>query len=323
MRVRLYGVGGCGTNRVCEFLEQREHMNHRSQTELLPAILDTSEANLKGRQVPQDSVYLIPDLDGSGKVRSENHQEISRWIRRMINEVSPQEFNVIVFSASGGSGSVIGPLLIKELNERRLPVIGIVVGSHESVISCNNTLNTLMSLESIAEKTELPVVINYQHNETNEPRTRVDETIHGLISSFLVLASDENREMDRKDLEHFLHFSKLSGKPQLATIHVSLDAEQLQAVDSPVTIASIYDREDRPQAQITADYVTIGYGDLSNFDSYEMHFAITTTDIDRVAKGIRKKVKELRENQSARVERDSLMSIEEANGQQNDDGLVL
>lgn len=180
-----------------------------------------------------------------------------------------------------------------------------------------------MSLESIAEKTQLPVVINYQHNETKEPRTTVDETIHGLISSFLVLASDENREMDRKDLEHFLHFSKLSGIPQLATIHVSLNAEQLQSVDSPVTIASIYDREDQPQADVSADYVTIGYGDLTNFDSHEMHFAITTTDIDRVAKSIRKKVRELRENQNSRVERDSLKDIEEANGRESEDGLYL
>lgn len=102
MRVRIYGVGGCGTNRVCDFLAQREQMPYRDQVEVLPAVLDTSEANLKGRQVPQENVYLVPDLDGSGKVRSENHQEISRWIKRMINEITPQEFNIIVFSASGG-----------------------------------------------------------------------------------------------------------------------------------------------------------------------------------------------------------------------------
>lgn len=99
-RMRIYGAGGCGCNRVNAIMERGLPTSNRA--EVLPAVLDTSRSNLQKSNLGEDSVYLVPDLDGSGKLRHENHREISKSIKNMLNQIPPDDFNVVIFSASGG-----------------------------------------------------------------------------------------------------------------------------------------------------------------------------------------------------------------------------
>lgn len=321
-KLRIYGAGGAGTNRVSEFMQRQQPSANRAK--IMPSILDTSRSNLRGAKIPEDCLYLVPDLDGSGKLRHENHGEISKTIRQMLNQIPPQEFNLVVFSASGGSGSVIGPLIIKELIERALPVVGVVIGSYESVISSENTIKTLQSLESIAQNTQTPVVISYHHNELNESRLVTDKSVDAFMGLFSTLVSGENLEIDYKDIENFINFTRVSGKPQLATIHAASDEDTLNKVTAPVSIASLYTSPDRHHAVTSADYVTVGYGDLSSYELDQLHFAITVNDIEKIVNDIRTKVRQIKDNQQSRIERDSLVdSIDEVKGRQSDDGLVL
>ena len=117
------------------------------------AFIDTSSSNVK-KGMNEDNVYILPNLDSSGKKRDENHLEISNVIKEVLVKHKPLDFNIVLFSLSGGSGSVIAPLLISELLSRNIPVIAVCIGSDESVLTANNTLKTLKSLEVIAKKND-------------------------------------------------------------------------------------------------------------------------------------------------------------------------
>lgn len=92
-----------------------------------PAFIDTSRSNLTP-EIPEEKIYILDNTDGSGKVRRENHAQISSSIKHILQSQQPGEFNIVVFSASGGSGSVLGPLIVSELLARGLPVVVLTAG---------------------------------------------------------------------------------------------------------------------------------------------------------------------------------------------------
>ena len=98
-QVRLYGAGGAGINIVSHYTGRQ---SEPGCAEIMPALVDTSRSNLKNREMPKDSTYLVEGLDGSGKIRAENHAEISKTIKQILVQIPPTDFNIVVFSASGG-----------------------------------------------------------------------------------------------------------------------------------------------------------------------------------------------------------------------------
>lgn len=314
--IRVYGAGGAGTNIATHFIG---HQSKTLNAAIAPAVLDTSEANLRGRDIKDIDTHLIEGLDGSGKIRSENYDQIRRCIKQMLVDIPPEDFNVVVFSGSGGSGSVIGPLLIKELQERDIPVIGVVIGSYESMISAVNTKKTLQSLESIAEKTDKPTVICYQGNEPNTPRSEVDAGIHTLIGAISILASGNVREMDTRDIYNWVYFNKISGRAQLAILRLAYDENTASNVKLPISVASLYNDPDQQHQLFDTDYHTVGYTDLRTAANVEeLHFFISTYDLAKIYSDIREVTDNLEQARQARVERDSIVTDD-----RNDDGMVV
>jgi hypothetical protein len=304
-QIRIYGCGGAGVNIVSHYTGRQ---SEPGCAEIMPALVDTSRSNLKNREIPQDATYLVDGLDGSGKIRAENHAEIQKTIKQILVQIQPTDFNLIVFSASGGSGSVIGPLLVKELSDRKIPVIAVVIGSDESVIAAENTLKTLQSLESIAQGTEMPVIMNYHQNNLNDKRSGVDRSIYSVIGCFSVLASGENLEMDYRDLVHWIQYTKVNnGRPQLATVHVATTKEQFDRVVAPISVASLYNDPDQEHLPTTADYQSVGYADLSSIDIDQLHFIIGINDLAKIGSEIKATVNQMMEARQARVEPDSLL----------------
>lgn len=318
-QIRLFGCGGAGVNIT-------SHYTGRSTAagcaEILPALIDTSQSNLKGRQLPEDATYLVEGLDGSGKIRAENHTEIAKTIKQILVQIPPTDFNIVVFSASGGSGSVIGPLILKELGDRKIPAIAMVIGSDESVIAAENTLKTLQSLENISQNSGLPLIMSYHQNDLNDKRSNVDKSIFSAIACFSILASGENMEMDYRDLVHWIQYTKVNGgKPQLATVHIATSAEQFEKVIAPISVASLYSEPDAEHLPTTADYQSVGYADLSSADIDQLHFLIGVNDLARIGSTIKQRVGKMIEARQARVEPDSL--LDDADRSTNKDGLIL
>lgn len=316
-QVRLYGCGGAGVNLTSHYLSKKTGQNC---AELLPALIDTSRSNLHGRDVDNVETFLVDGLDGSGKIRSENHKEIASRIKQILVDVKPTDVNIVLFSGAGGSGSVLAPLLIRELLHRELSAIAVVIGDDTSTISAENTLKTLQSLEKIASSSKAPVVMFYEQNSKDVKRSEVDAEVFNAISCLSILLSGENLELDGKDIEHWLRYNKVYGGPgQLSLLQIAANAHQLDDVRGVLSLASLYSNPDVPHVQTDADYHTDGYVDLSHADLDQLHFIIGINGVAEIGTSIRSRVNEMLEARAARVNSSKLLDGTAS----TDDDLIL
>lgn len=316
--VRLFGCGGAGVNVVSHYAGRDRE---KGCANLIPSLIDTSASNLRRHQLSDENVYQVEGLDGSGKIRSENHGEINKVIKEILVKMPPTDFNIVSFSTSGGSGSVIGPLIIKELLSRGLSVVAVVVGSDESVIAAENTLKTLQSMELIAKKVETPIVMSYHHNDQGSRRSSVDQEMFASIACLSMLASGDNLEMDRLDLVHWLNYPKVNGAtPRLNTLEIAMSQEAYSDLTGVMSVASLYSDFDQERIVTDADYHSDGFTDLSEIDIKEAHFAISVDGVAGIGKKIKERVNKMKETREARVERDTLLDGVDA---ASDDDLIL
>jgi hypothetical protein len=96
--LRIMGCGGAGVNAAYQFNQASDEPNC---ARILPGYIDASRSNLHPDMRTED-IYVLPNVDGSGKIRKENHKEISNVIKQILLQIEPGDFNVVVFSASGG-----------------------------------------------------------------------------------------------------------------------------------------------------------------------------------------------------------------------------
>jgi hypothetical protein len=102
-KMMIYGAGGAGINvvqRCIEFWGESKYEVDRV-CNYNHAFIDTSSSNVK-KGMNEDNVYILPNLDGSGKKRDENHLEISNVIKEVLVKHKPLDFNIVLFSLSGG-----------------------------------------------------------------------------------------------------------------------------------------------------------------------------------------------------------------------------
>tara|TARA_B100000929_G_scaffold232756_2_gene189222 strand:- start:3336 stop:4301 length:966 start_codon:yes stop_codon:yes gene_type:complete len=315
--IRLYGCGGFGINNVAFFNNAGEEPNCAN---VETAYIDTSRSNLTP-EFKEDDVFILPNVDGSGKVRRENHKEIANVVKQILLQLEPGDFNVVVFSASGGSGSVVGPLIMAELLSRGLTAVAIVVGSDESIITATNTFNTLKSLESIAQRTELPAVMYYEHNDRDRKRSEVDTQIRLAVSTLTVLANRQNREIDTKDISNWAQFSKTTSVgPQLAQLEVFTNSEDADAVNDPISIASVYVTDDiRPIAAVP-EYHAAGYLNEHSEQFDQLHFVISIDAMPNLVGSIKKTLDQYHQQRDSRAKQQSILTDDDST---TADGLVL
>ena len=117
--VSVFACGGAGLNLVRRTLPD---ITNRVSYKFL----DTSIANL----LPGESAHIIGG-GGSGLVRGLNNDASIKAIAGLSDEdLNLNDINIVVFSLSGGSGSVLGPLLISDIAGRRKRlVIALTVSS--------------------------------------------------------------------------------------------------------------------------------------------------------------------------------------------------
>lgn len=318
--IRLYGCGGFGTNIASSF-DRATGEIERGYAECHAVYIDTSRSNLRP-DIKPENVFLLEDVDGSGKVRRENHGEISKTVKSIVQRYEPKDLNVVIFSASGGSGSVFGPLIMGELLERGATVVGIVVGSDESSITARNTLNTLKSLEAIAARVGAPVVICYEQNEREIKRSEIDRECRRVIGSLAILASRQNAELDTRDIANWAYFNRsTSVGPRLALFDVYGNNADAEAANQPISIASLYTNPDVDLLAIEPEYHAAGYPGtgVANFEE-AMHFVITLGGVPIISKRMEAKIQEQEQRRASRVVHSTIVSETD---EVSHDGMVL
>lgn len=320
--MRVYGCGGAGINIASYFNNTAAEPNC---AKVSPAYIDTSKSNLHGEFADKD-LYIVGKtvaggLDGSGKVRSENHIEISNEIKQILLEVEPGDFNVVVFSGSGGSGSVIGPLLMKELLSRKMSAVCVVIGSDESIKTADNTLKTLKTLDLISKDIGLPVVMYYEHNDRNTKRSEIDTQLHLAISTMAILSSGRNLGLDTRDISNWLHFNKVTVvEPQLAQLEVFNDKEAADQVKDSISVTSIMASPDMPPLTIVPEYQAEGFlpDKVEHYD--QLHYVISIDSIPKIVGNISKTLDSYINQRNSRVKQSSVLGDDDV---ASSTGLVL
>ena len=216
---------------------------------------------------------------------------------------------------------MIGPLLMAELLERKYSACCMVVGSDESIITTNNTLNTLKTLESIAKRVQLPVVMFYEHNERERRRTEVDQQMRLVLSTLGVLCSKQNREMDTKDISNWIQFNKTTTVlPQLAQLEVFSTADDADTVKDPISIASIYGHEDIPPIRAVPEYHAAGYLKMPYAEFEQFHYVISIDAIPTVFSKVKETLDQYHNHRNSRIKQASILT--EAD-EVTEDGLIL
>lgn len=221
-RLILTGCGATGSKLVCQVMERLKDGVTDGQAEIVSHFLDTSRANEVRIRETGGTLTRIEgkkssdkDLDGSGGERTTNVQPIKEGTKAYLDkqgyvEDVRTETHMVLFSLSGGSGSVIGPMVVKELLDKNIPVVAIVVGDSKDLISSNNTLKSLQGLANIARVTKSSLTMSYFNNadyEGNEYSQweEVNEFIETMIVAFSIFTSGRNEDLDSKDMANLLN----------------------------------------------------------------------------------------------------------------------
>jgi len=322
-KITLYAAGGCGIN-IASYFEQYRDKPMVDRATVQPVYIDTSRSNIS-RQLPEDSVYAIEGLDGSGKVRAENHVRIGECVLDILQKHRPGDLNIVLSSASGGSGSVIAPSLVSELLNRDLPTVVIIIGSTDSRIEVENTIRTFKSYEGIAQLRRTPVVAFYHENSEATARRVVDADVHRAIVVMTSLFSGNNRELDSSDLRNWLKYTKVTSyEAHLTNIDFFIGKINLVKPNTAISVATLGEDGVDTSTGITVEYQCVGYVPQTTIDKLDfklpMHAVVLSSVFNEVHKRLDKTLQHLDEAKQARINRSTILSDKD---RPTNTGLVL
>lgn len=257
--MNLYCVGGAGCN-IGRMLAKHNGSPADGFAEIKTIFVDSSDSNLRDGSVARDQVYLVEGLDGSGKVRSSNYTHFREAAKEILHTFKPESVNVIITSAGGGSGSVIGPILTSEMLSRGELVINIVIGSTGSKIEIDNTAKTLKSYEQIATAKNQPAVVYYLENSKERPRSDVDSNVISTVALLSAAFSGQNRELDSEDLKNWINYQRVTSyEPRLALLEIFYSDIALAKGTSLISAVTLAQEGGAYSIDHPVDYHTHGF----------------------------------------------------------------
>lgn len=294
-KIRIYCAGGCGVNIGQQLLESLSAMDDQPMVEL--ALIDTSTANLK-KEGEKIFYHIQGDLehptDGSGMVRKTNYPAIMRSLPHILSKFPAGDFNILIHSASGGSGSVVGPLLAAKLLEDNKPFTTMLVGSQGCVKEVTNTIDTIESLQAIALKQGKALPCHYFDNAVS-PRSHVDGLIGFLVSLWSFLHTDRVTALDRKDIENFLNYDRVTAYPAgLSQLQVwsKQDMPNMAPGVALATLMSLEEEGEHQEVLVDVAYHVTGLVSGENYQAAKLSPSIRIGNFQGTFSGIIKKLKE-------------------------------
>lgn len=196
-RVLFIGIGQCGGNIVSLF----ESIGYNSM------YVNTSSADLNS--ISGKVKYQIPASMGCGKDRNRaiNFAKNSyNDIRKIIdNNFSTQDIIYIVFSASGGTGSGISPILIDILSSfnpnKQYNAICVMPSVKESIRCLSNAIETVEQLQEI-ESLQSVIFLN---NNSRVNKLSINTEFLDLFDRVINMTIEDQRGIiDMIDLEKLI-----------------------------------------------------------------------------------------------------------------------
>lgn len=221
-QINIYACGGTGIEIMRKF-QKIERMPGNVQAELRVVNVDTSDSNVDRNG---ENTFVIEGMNGSGKVRITNAQPIIDAVPMILEEYTPGDFSVVIHSSGGGSGSVAGPFLVKELLNRGKHVVVMMVGAVGSVIELENSEKSFQTYAAFSQETGRTIPMFYLENDNGMTRAEVDTTFHSYLNWLSVVFSGMNKHLDTQDLANFLDIEKVTSfEPDLVLLDIFSTAE--------------------------------------------------------------------------------------------------
>lgn len=203
--VVIYSCGGAGTNIAKQINDLDCEINY----------IDTSSSNLKG--VKSDNIFVLENIDGAGKDRSKTYDHFKHVAEDVLIKFKPStSLNIVISSLSGGSGSIIAPMITKELIQKGLNTIVIGVDSKYSVKEIDNTIKTLKTYKSISDSTKKSISLFYIENSNRKESDLKAIWFITLLS--LLVNKAHTSEFDTTDLTNYINFEKVTENSPSVTI---------------------------------------------------------------------------------------------------------
>lgn len=321
-KMKIYAAGGTGINIGRNFIKYTGKSNP-GFADIETVFIDTSKSNVDPT-IPSEMLYLVDNLDGSGKLRSSNYTALSECSKEILHNHKPGDINIVVHSGSGGTGSVIGPILVSELLARGETVVALVIGSTGSRIETTNTSKTLKSYEVISQKRETPVIVGYKENSPSTPRGSVDSEIQTSIVLLSAIFSGANRELDGSDLRNFLNYHKTTSyASKLALLDFFSKDIILGKGQAVVSLVTLTTEDISPEVNIPVEYQAVGFIPEQTHKSVSVdlpiHACVITGYFNAVIDRLDQKIAVYDEARSVVVEK----SIAGRDVKSTDDGIIL
>lgn len=250
----FHGCGGCGINAL-DFISNRLDALGEGFAKPKYLYIDTSRANIDKIQ-PKGEFWLVKtkahskmEITGSGGERAFNANDSMANVKEYLDtnnfiKRNPNEFHVVISSASGGSGGTVGHFIIKELITRGIPVVSVVIGDSSNGLNAKNTLNTIASLDRLAKTTAKPISVIYINNhlfvKEDVSMRQAEETVNKILSNILstlsLFLSGENEALDNQDMFGIIdqsHYTTINVLPGLYSLMIHSNKVEVPAGNTP------------------------------------------------------------------------------------------
>lgn len=180
--------------------------------------IDTSTSNLKG--VDESKIYKIEGIDGAGKNRKVTYENFKNPDEVLIRFKLQGKIVVVISSISGGSGSIIAPVLTRELIKQGYTVFVVAIDSTSSVIEIENCIKTLKTYKSFSNSEKKSISI---YPIPNTSRKEADSRAIYFINLLALLVNkDHTEEFDTSDLRNFVNFDNVTDNaPNVSIIEIN------------------------------------------------------------------------------------------------------
>ena len=214
-KIIIHCIGGAGINIGYTLYNKLGHLGE-GYADVEYHWVDTSLANNakvtacggKLKRVTTNRSHGL-GINGSGGERSTNakdlqdamkeYMDVNKWYRDDVNTT-----HVVLFSLSGGTGAVAGPVLIQELMRKQMTVVAIAIGDSKDLITCRNSINTLKTLGVMANKNNATLSLFYRLNAYGTSYA-VDADILQYMETLRLFLSGLNNDLDIQDIRNLLN----------------------------------------------------------------------------------------------------------------------
>jgi len=337
--LHIIGLGGAGIN-ITKYVADELKKLEETMAKVDDMYIDTTDKTIQNYRGKLDRFTKITsskfdaiELDGTGGERKnvEVVEDITNNIAKFMNKNlpnNPNDYYVLIASASGGSGSIISAILAKALRSKDYTTIVVLVGDSSNLLNINNTINTITSMQSIAKltKTALPIVFfnnTVDGNTTPATEKAVNDKILKMLSIISLFTSGCNQNLDHEDMRKFFNPNRYK------TFNVNQGIYNLGAFDKELTdpntlLVRTLIKEGVDDIKIDAKILhnKVGVVCKKNEDfveNYPLFLTFRHNIMSKIVKDLKQEYEEL--EQLKRIRYDDFEALDEAI--EDDSGLVL